>query len=211
MPLFGQIWSKVQDNECLSFFKENDFVFLCEVWCDKVPEILGYFSFYKLKKKVSVKGRIPGGLIIYLKEKFKNDVEIIGTTMEEVIWIKLKSEKCLFAIVYRHPDNSKFFNSNFFQTLNNELNERRIEFPEFEILIIGDFNARVAGNEETENVFGNDNFENVFVNSLLELPNRKSKDKVLNKPGRQLLELCSENNFVILNGRSISDIFYLRK
>ena len=111
------IWSKVQDNECLSFFKENDFVFLCEVWCDKVPEIPGYFSFYKLKKKASVKGRIPGGLIIYLKEKFKNDVEIIGNTMEEVIWIKLKSEKCLFAIVYRHPDKSKFSIQFFFKLL----------------------------------------------------------------------------------------------
>ena len=63
----------------------------------------------------------------------------------------------------------------------------------------------MAGNEETENIFGNDNFENVFVNSPLELPKRKSKDKINNKPGRQLLELCSENNFVILNGRSISD------
>lgn len=35
---------------------------------------------------------------------------------------------------------------------------------------------------------------------------RKSKDKVENKKGKQFLELCDNYNFVVLNGRTPGDI-----
>ena len=85
------------------------------------------------------------------------------------------------------------------------------------MLLLGDFNARTAGDKDYVILEGNDNFgldieefvdvnhNHYFESSEFKL-NRKNKDKSKKRFGNQLIEFCKMNNFYILNGRSKSDL-----
>ena len=83
----------------------------------------------------------------------------------------------------------------FFTVLNEEINYYRKQ---------GDVNAR-TGNEtdfiEYDNFdgsFGIDNYNNQHA--------RNSEDEIINTRGKELLDLCKLNDFLIANGRNIGDL-----
>lgn len=61
-------------------------------------------------------------------------------------------------------------------------------------ILIGDLNARIG--EITQEL--NEVYQELFVAGL---ETRKSKDRHINKKGNQIIELCTNNNLLILNGR----------
>jgi hypothetical protein len=103
----------------------------------------------------------------------------------------------------RHTNNSK---TNI-DTLEDAINDIIVLYPNANIMLCGDFNARIS--EELDYI------ENDTVNFLFDANNvyteedinksRKSKDKVVNTYGRRLLLLCKMFNIHVLNGRGETD------
>ena len=102
----------------------------------------------------------------------------------------------LFFSVYFEPESSRYFNKNAydeFQSITCSLN-----FNSF--CLLGDFNSRTG---ELSDILGTTTFsDNSFEDILhFDIPERKSKDKITNNMGHELLSFCKVNQFVICNGR----------
>ena len=84
--------------------------------------------------------------------------------------------------------------------------------PADNIMVVGDFNARTATMSPSINICpyhpeDEDRLYDLVYTRLNEAYNvpqcsvsRSSKDSIVNEQGRQLIDMCSHHNFVILNG-----------
>ena len=81
------------------------------------------------------------------------------------------------------------------------------KYPDADILLAGDFNARCGDNQD---ILFNDDVDFVFQDKdmyesdFFELP-RRSKDLYQNAFGLSLIELCKTYGIHLLNGRSPGD------
>jgi len=74
-------------------------------------------------------------------------------------------------------------------------------------VICGDFNGRTATSPDFTHT--DQRFDQLPVDLIGVAPtcSRNSEDKILNKQGKELLDLCISSNLLIANGRSIGDVF----
>jgi Endonuclease-reverse transcriptase len=129
---------------------------------------------------------------------------------EDSLWLHFKSNCTLdicIGFVYRHPDVSKYVNPHFFEQLNSDIMEIQIDYPDSEIVIMGDFNARIGSEDITEgrafDLWSSSRDEENIEMTPLSV--RRSKDKVVNQAGRNLINVCDVNRLSILNGKTVGD------
>ena len=125
--------------------------------------------------------------------------------MEEVLWVVYKNikENLLLAIgIYNHPVGSKYYNERFYASLDGEIKMINNKFKNYQVWLIGDFNARTGQLVPYINI---EAINNECEREKYEA-NRVSKDVVVNREGIKLVELCSENNLIIANGTIDSDL-----
>ncbi|GIL84369.1 hypothetical protein Vretifemale_13033 [Volvox reticuliferus] len=88
---------------------------------------------------------------------------------------------------------------------------RRFKSPHDELLILGDFNARVAQLQDLPDVQADEQLEMLIgvpvgdSYHLRGIPDRRSKDQSTNSFGRAFIDLCRDLELVILNGRVHGD------
>ena len=70
---------------------------------------------------------------------------------------------------------------------------------------MGDFNSRTGKYSVTVSQEGNDIIDNDQSKSAFELVQRTSFDNVLNRHGKQLLDICKNLDLRIVNGRVNGD------
>ena len=74
-------------------FAKNDILLFTETWSNKLYDysVDGFHS-YILNRSVKLKGskRDSGGIIIFISDQLKNDVEFLKNTDDCFIWVKLK-------------------------------------------------------------------------------------------------------------------------
>ena len=156
----------------------------------------------------STYGRLSGGVLMLIKDNIKHMFQPITTEVDNCVtlmldkkWLGLKSNIVLIGC-YIPPQESQFWNkSNYgfgMELLDKCLLDVFDTCGPSEYLLMGDFNARTANcnlvnidiqdNEDFRHTAGVTNFE------------RDSSDVKHNKFGDQLLEFCSINDCVIING-----------
>ena len=197
---------KKMNLDLTNFIKKFSIIALYETWVESSNGIEGYRKFEKSAQKMGgfKKGRRAGGLVVFIKSCIKN-VKMIKNKMNEVLWLRMNfaSITILIGVVYRQPDQSVYFNANFFQQFLDEIEEMRIQFPKAEFIIGGDFNSRVG--IETEQVDLNTEYD-IFSRGLkTNLTDRKCKDTVQNNSGKKLLNVCKSCDLIIGNGRTKGD------
>ena len=160
-----------------------------------------------------------GGIVMGYLEELENCIDIIQTDSRFVLWCKLsniicKNEDVVLGIVYVPPEYTSYSSADAISEIESEY--FKISDNYSKVLLIGDFNARTAEDKDnlaltnTENIsfdlneFMYENHNHYFELSEAKLY-RKSKDKVKNRFGNQLLEFCRMNHFYIINGRSKGD------
>ena len=98
--------------------------------------------------------------------------------------VKMDGEKWRVVTVYNRDENKELLDKV----------KEWIKEGEEEILVMaGDFNARIGKNGGWENNEGGDGEE------------RESKDEILNKQGRDLVDLIEERGWIVLNGGKYGD------
>ena len=169
---------------------------LVETWSKDGDEINidGYSSKVKHLKRRGTRGRHPGGIAMLCKDSEMYQFEEILIKLESALCIKvnLPGFELIVLVTYRHPCQSKYHNEHFFAELSEVLNEIEVKHPTAGILIMGDFNARI-GEECVLHPHNNNNGHGHHST-------RKSKDKIHNPEGRELLNLCCVHYLEILNG-----------
>ena len=202
--------NKLADKEFLQKLKNSDIVALAETHTqNKDLSIPGYTLVKnKIREKVHKGPKISGGLALFVKENLYQLVHVVPNTNENSIWIKLKSkdpktnDDLFFGSFYVSPDNSHKNKIDLFELLTEETNRFKQKGT---ILINGDMNARTGQNED---FVKHDKFDETFgIENNCSHPTRNSEDLFLNTRGNELLDFCKANDYVIVNGRKVGDIF----
>ena len=202
------IGNKLTNSDFLSNINECDLVCLSEIHCEKEVSIPGFISLKQKIREKSHRGpKISGGIGVFIKEKFRNLVQAIPNSNEDSIWVNIKKDLCeekediLVGSFYVSPERKNDIKTDFFTTLNDEINNFRKKGT---VLVQGDLNAR-TGVEQDFVTF--DKLDNSDSNCAEDLYSRNSEDKTTNKRGKELLDICKVNELLITNGRKVGDLF----
>lgn len=146
--------------------------------------------------RTGTKGRHPGGVAIYCRNSKSYKFQEIDTRVQGTICVKIDSTEAeiVLLILYRHPQRSKYHNNNLFRDVGNIIVELEARYPRAKLIVMGDFNARI-GEENTVT------YEDVWNDITVSEKVRRSKDKLCNGEGNELLDFCSTHNLDILNGK----------
>jgi len=122
--------------------------------------------------------------------------------------------------IYIPPNSSPYYNEDQILILQNEITEMHTKHKL--ILLAGDFNAHTGTSKDfilndplLANFLNFDGDAIVYLDAVNSLKSnkyfslhRKSVDNKVNPVGKKLLDLCKNNNLLILNGRSSIDKKY---
>lgn len=194
----GGLHSKKIMNDFFKYVSGFEIFFLLEslVVDNKINEFEGLFSTHELywipAKKNNI-GRPSEGFLFGLKSNWKN---LFNCKFEEingrmVVRLQCKSVRYYILPVYINYNN---WNEDF-SMLNNWVNE----FQHNNLMIIGDFNARLGREQIVLDIDCLERVNESFRNT------RNSKDVKVDGRGIKVIEFCDGYGFVILNGRTKGD------
>ena len=199
----------MSNGEIFEIMYDYDVLGLGKIWLKEGEEIyLKDFVFKSKGRKRTVKrGHQPGGIGVLINKEILNRVQIVELQMEEVLWVVYKNSKenllLAIGIIYNHPMGSKYYNKRFYENLSGEIKTINNKFRNYQVLLIGDFNARTGQLAPYINI---EAIDNEYERERYEVNSRASKDIVVNREGVKLVELCSENNLIIANGTIDADL-----
>jgi len=164
--------------------------------------------------------RKSGGVGFFIKNSINNLIEIIPTDSDYIFWVKIHSTNAsndlVIGATYIPPESSRFFKQEEFDLFENEIIHMSSQYNN--LLIAGDLNAHTGSLSDFSQV---DNFLftqmnldydaiSYFNQSQHLLDNglsleRNTPDNKINSTGKNLINICKNNNLTILNGRYSTD------
>ena len=200
-------------------FKKNiknmDIIILQETWCRNGEMTLcptGYCEIVISSRKHSkvTRGRDSGGIIIWYKTEIANFITT-SKIEESHVWLKInkkltQTESDIFlCALYIPPSESPYYNEEIFENLHSQINDFQAQGK---VLICGDLNARTGSLPDFTSDDGNNHIlGSSFPQDLMNLHFRNTSDKIINKNGKSLIELCKNLGLYMLNGRVRGDSF----
>ena len=203
------VGNKLKDPEFLKVIAHSDIVGLVELHADKELFLPGFKSVKQKIREKNFKGpKIAGGIGLFVRNEISHLVQVVPNKNNDSIWIKLKKEiiqetnDVYIGTYYGSPPKRKGDNtSDFFTCLNEEISMFKKKGV---TLVQGDLNAR-TGN--IIDFIAHDKFDpELGIENLNNQHTRNSQDRILNTRGKELLDVCKLNDFLILNGRKIGDL-----
>ena len=212
--MYGTKSNKLYDQELTGNLNKSDIIGLLETHADSHTDIAlnGYYVFRKDRPKNKKAWKASGGIAVFVKESLRKACKFDPISDSDIVWVKVHKDitklnnDLYLAFVYLPPCNSTYGKANGRDILHKL--EKHIEFfsCKGKVIICGDFNARVGEfvdiiekeDEPYVPLPHDDNYE--FI-----LP-RITCDKTSNQYGKWLIDLCSDNQMYILNGRTLGDI-----
>ena len=200
------IGEKNQDKELIRIVEEFDIICISELHTDKTISIPGFvLKKQKFRPKVNKSPKISGGIAVYAKQNIENNFHLIPNNNVDSIWIRTnpsESKAVRLGFYYCSPEKKS---SNFFDTIQREIERFGDDYNTY---IFGDMNARTKTEQE---IIIHDKSDDEFgISTTIHIPPppRNSEDmKLLNKRGKDLLDICKINDLVIANGRTMGDLF----
>ncbi|KYN38116.1 hypothetical protein ALC56_07516 [Trachymyrmex septentrionalis] len=191
----GVFWNiaglKRKDEDFWDFLKDFDVIGLSETWVEeagwgkikeKMPD--GWRWKCQPARREKKRGRAMGGIITGIRkeieERSRSEEEVEGIQQREVV---VDEERWRIVTVYNKEGSKEELD---------RLKEMIGEREEENMIIVGDFNARIG----KEGGFCDQNGEEKGENGK----ERRSKDGVVNKQGCELVKVVGERGWLILNG-----------
>ena len=206
------IKDKLLDPQFIETLKNSDIVSLSELHTNEKDAFIPGYKLLKekIRKKTHKGPKIGGGIAVFAKENIFDSIHVVPNNNENSIWIKIKKKTSndkdlLIGSYYVSPENQKSKES-LFEILSEEC-ERFEKLGE--VILVGDFNARTGKKIDfiQPDPFLENLLDSPVANGGKALPLRNSEDHGTNKRGDELLDFCKANEFAIVNGRKIGDLF----
>ena len=178
-----------------------------------------------IKEHVSGYGHQYGGvhgICMLIKNNIVKHSKLVeGVHSPYVLWVKFNEEafglSCIIGSVYLPGESRKVKDKELFDTIYEDMFYLKSELK-LPICLIGDMNARTGNLDDTldfDHVVINNSETNDFAEDLFNInffhtnsiinKKRVNADKIVNKNGEALINLCKANNVIIVNGRTGSD------
>ena len=191
---------KLYSKDLIVYLKAFDVIGLVETWCNtsEAPMIEGYniLGGCNAVKNKAKKGRKSGGLVVYVKEEFKNMKFNACTDGFNCVSVVSRQEVLVFT--YRIPEGSPYCDPKYFDKLEDFLSELEEKGAQ-KVVLMGDLNSR-TGTERDFIVW--DKREDL---ESYEIKSRNNKDEVVSVSGKALLDVCKLRGLRIMNGRTQAD------
>ena len=215
--LLSKTYNKMTDATFLNQIEKFDIIFLAETHIGHELQnykIGNYYSHFVCRSASKHNNRSFGGLAMLCKKEFKPHIKILKNTKADFQWIKLEKdffnfEKDLFVcMIYNPPENSSYSKNIDYDILDCIEKEMTYYKSKGNILLCGDFNARVS--TDPDFIANDDNtflplYSSYTIDS--QIKNRHNMDPKLDNRGKELLDMCVANQLRILNGRTFGDMF----
>ena len=174
---------------------------LCETKTENIPAIeFPNFDIFSLKQK----SKAHGISIFVKKGLFPTIFKIENTKSKCILWvalgISLQNIQLIVGGVYIPGSSSKFSDVNDYDIISEDILFLNSKYG-CPFVLLGDFNSRTGTLDDFQ--LQNDSKE-ILQNLGLEI-NRYNCDKKTDTNGRNLVSLCNDFNFGILNGRFGND------
>lgn len=201
---------KLKDPDFIDIITAHDLICLYECWIKDEDDVsLSGFIPHVVPRNIG-KG---GGIVVYLRESFKNVCMFVENVNDSIVIFKLitTNPATYMFINYIPPMNSTYYDVNdvdLFEALEDNISKFR---NLGNILAMGDFNSRTGLNHDfIKNDELSDNCTRILSNVINYpsgqiLEERRSMDTYLNQFGRRLLDLCKTEGLMIVNGRHKND------
>ena len=213
--------NKLQSEELIQVFKNNDIVLLTESWLgdEAIVNVNGYQHF-QLNRTLNKQGakRNSGGIIAYIRNELVTDKTLFLQDCDDILWLKLDghlfnlSDDVFLSLIYNVPEGSSrqglMDNMNLFDRLSDHMIQiKNLTDNRCQFLVCGDFNARTS--DYADYVQEDDTAAHIPVlpdDYATDLPlKRVSEDRGFNRYGSELLDFCKQTGLRILNGRVGAD------
>ena len=196
---------KNNDPTFLSLISTFDVIGLSELHTKNIISIPGfYLKKQKFRDKKHKGPKISGGIAVYVKQNLASNFRLMPNENIDSIWLKTSlggNNETHLGFYYCSPDDGQ---TEVFEIAGKEIQN----FSTSNTYIFGDFNARTKTVDEN---VAHDKYDEIVgvENTLVSIPpSRNSEDlKVVNKRGREFLDMCRINDLTIANGRTIGDLF----
>ena len=204
------------DTNFLYEILNKDIICLTETHCDLENSISvsGFKAVHLIRPKSKKCNKRSGGISVLVKEKLKSGIKFLEHKNDNYIWLKLcKTFFCLtedifLCYIYDPPACSSYTQSLKEDLL--DLIEKDISTysQKGQIILAGDFNARINASEQdfiiNENLNTNIPLFDDYSPDIDILP-RYSMDTITSARGKILNDLCIQSGLRILNGRTMGD------
>jgi hypothetical protein len=154
-----------------------------------IIKVNGFKYINKSRKRRENLGRCSGVVAILYGERLHDKIKMIRNTMNDVIWMILKTdegkqEKVCIGVCYNAPKGSRCENLHFYADLENEISEIKNVYGEIDLIILGYFNSRTGDlmSKEYSVEDEDERYENMSFSNF-----RRSEDKIINDKGRKLV------------------------
>lgn len=194
-----------------------------ETWCENEQDLKalqdkfsGFRCFTEKATRTSKFGRPSGGLAVYFKEKYANSVKRLDVGFKFGISLEIKAlvnstppemMNLILVCMYLPPENSTAYEAETdgVEVLKEKLVDLKSRFPNHRLVVAGDLNARIGSlqdyfDDRVDHIPG----MNWYTPDNFDVP-RSSKDNVVNNFGQNLIDVCSELDIRVLNGRTSND------
>ena len=206
--------NKLYNQEIISCLK-SDFIGLVETHAGSNTDICldGYYVFRKdkpKKQKKSLEG--IGRSSVLVKEPLRKYCKFEPLSYSDDIWVRVQKQvtkltcDLFLAFVYTPPCNSTYGKANSKDILQKLGKHTEYFSCKGKVIVSGDFNARlgdscdVLDKEDEPHIPlpHDDTYE--FI-----LPRVSCDSSAVNQHGKRMLDLCTDNQMYILNGRTLGD------
>ena len=202
-------------------FKESDIICLSETKTNYY-ENFPFENFKAISMPIkNEKYKFGGahGLCIYVRDEVFDKIQILTdeTVTECMLWVKLSIKSSTFSFylgaVYVPHEKSNYFKNDIFDNIIFDVATLKSK-TDLPFIILGDFNSRTGELDdfmeicpELKEYFEleiDDNAKELFQKYHIPLK-RKNEDRVVNKNGINLIDLCKATDLKIMNGRMGQD------
>lgn len=191
--------NKLLYSEFFKYLNTYDIVVLLEthVGEDKIVNFEKYFGNFNTYWKPATRsrnfGRHSGGCVYGVKKDLiKETISHVFERWGDIDIIKIRTKNLLLTVIPLYLKSSNWENE--FTELKSLFLAKNLLNP----ILIGDMNVRIG---EWQQIMDTDAWNLFKAGCSL----RKSKDKVLNGRGKQLMEFCTDYGMIVLNGVTQGD------
>ena len=205
---------KCEHRDVIRVIEKHDIFAILESWLDPedaCPKIKDYVNFRSERKKKQKAKRNSGGIIIYCHKTVSKGIRKIKSSSQDILWLELDRlyfglpNTLYICVAYFPPDSSVYARDvDIFHDFTNEIDQYSTQGS---VAIIGDLNARIGVKNESRITLNID--QDISVPGLVsksELPSRNSEDITVNSRGRKLLNLKTNHDLLLANGRICGDL-----
>ena len=211
--------NKFKEAEIIDLFSKYDIVVCQETHMDRedtkdllIPGFAPGVHYCRQRRAKAQKA--SGGISVFIKEHIRKQFKFLPQSNSDIVWMMLKAANTstdptltYIGCVYIPPQSSSYGKDHTQHIWDQLERDTELFSTKGNVILCGDFNARTGNLDDFIQMDDDNNIYNMPSYYIADtVHKRHSSDRIVQKCGRKLIKICTDNNMYILNGRTLGDL-----